>query len=327
MKFSLLSIILLLSFSSYGHGTPGKKSRLQMSYSILSDEAVFDVPLNRCRIKGRVHSEQSLVGGTVSTLDREKIARTDSLGNYEFLVGTKDTSIFFYKPGLDEIVIWNHAFRGGYEVVIDFWPRNNWQMMEVDKPVIYMYSDQPLTASVSFNFYGNLTFTYPKYEKEWKVEVGESGKLVDPQTQKVYPYLFWEGQMKGLAYQSIENKLEGFLINTDSLISFLENSLSCLGMNENESTDFITFWGPRIIQKDYAFVRFLVDEEYDKEIASIQVTPRPDAMRRVYMLFTSMDSEGEMIEEYIEPKLEGFNRDGFVLLEWGGSEIPKLILP
>ena len=51
-----------------------------------------------------------------------------------------------------------------------------------------------------------------------------------------YPYLFWEAE----SYDNVEIK-EGFLVKGENAQDFLEEKLKIFGLNDFESTDFITF--------------------------------------------------------------------------------------
>jgi hypothetical protein len=318
MRVLLLVSIFLVPLFGFSEEIPRGKGILIQNYSIVSDTKKSDVPLSKCRIIGNVRNGQSNIrGAIVSTLDRTKVGETDSLGNYEFYVSVGDTSIFCFAKGFSEIVLWDYEFKGGHEVVINFFPYEDQMIQVVDKPVIYMYSESTIKASVEIGFGGDLTFTYPKYNNGWRVGVSESGITHQGRS---YPYLFWEGETRHLAYQSNE----GFVIKTDTVVTFLERMLGRMSFNDKEKTDFITFWAPRMVTKDYAFVQFVVDENYSEQIATIALSPEPDNLKRVFMMF-SLSNENLAYLHPEEQVVEPFNRGGFTVLEWGGSEISDLI--
>ena len=86
-------------------------------------------------------------------------------------------------------------------------------------------------------------------------------------------------------------KISGQLIKTDTLVDYLEASLTKMGLNQNEQTDFITFWAPQICLNEYVFIQFLIDEDYDEHIAGLDVSPIPDSRRRIFMQFTLLENE------------------------------------
>ena len=63
------------------------------------------------------------------------------------------------------------------------------------KPVIYLYPEQETTVSVSLDYTGTLTATYPAYEDGWRVTAEPDGTLYDENGDE-YSYLFWEGEDK-----------------------------------------------------------------------------------------------------------------------------------
>jgi len=169
----------------------------------------------------------------------------------------------------------------------------------------------------------NVTFTYPQYKESWTVKIGANGSIQDLTSQKNYPYLFWEGETKNLRYQAENKIVNGQLVKTDTLVNYLETSLTKLGLNEKEQTDFITFWAPSILAKDFVFIQFLIDEEYDELVAGLSVNPTPDSRRRIFMQFTLLENNFVPFE-YSTQEFSSFKRSGFTLIEWGGSEIDFL---
>ena len=289
-------------------------------YEIVSDAVNESVPRGTCIIQGLAATDGiPLSGGLISTLDFKKQTVSDSLGRFELILSENDSSIFFFQSGYEEIVINNYDFKSGHLVTINFTAIMSLINTDVSKPVIYCYSDEPIEASIFLDPRSELTFTYPKLvDNTWDFSVSKNGILHNNQA---YPYLFWEGKTHVLTYKSNEiGQLEGYLIKTDTVVAFLENKLNNFGLNQTEKTDFITFWGPRMIQEDYALVQFITDMDYEKLIAGIEVEPTPDAMFRLFMMFTSLENAYTNFE-IIEPEITSFPRSGFTVLEWGGAEI------
>ena len=190
------------------------------------------------------------------------------------------------------------------------------QQIEVLKPVIYMYSNEVINGSISLNTEYDKMFTYPKYDIEsgWKFTVDVNGIKVDGQS---YNYLFWEALTND--YSKVGHAMnEGFCVAGDSAITFLEPMLDHLGFNQAEKVDFITFWGPQIAKNKWSQVHFKVDEAYD-DVMKMDVSPQPDAMRRVFMTLTPIDKPVELKEQVFTE----FERSGFTLLEWGGAVVPQ----
>ena len=61
------------------------------------------------------------------------------------------------------------------------------------KPVIYLYPEETLEVSVTLDYSGTLTCTYPAYHQGWRVIAQPDGTLTNVSDGKPYSYLFWEG--------------------------------------------------------------------------------------------------------------------------------------
>ena len=291
-------------------------------YSVTSD--TFDASLNpgSCVVTGKVTDTNAdlIAGGLISNFDRSRFCYTAADGTYTLTLSSLDTAIFFYHENYGEIIIWNYAFQSQHRVSIDFFAMEYTEYPVIqEKPVIYLYAEKPTTVNLSLN-HSELTFTYPAYENGWEVTTNNAGGITDTKSGKTHPYLFWEGKTDKLSFIAENNVVKGNLVETKNCISFLENALSVLGFNSTEATDFITYWAPRLQQKDYAFVQFLIDEEVDEHIAELTVTPEPESRRRVYMLFTPLDQAFVPVPWEVQ-QLTPFERTGLTLLEWGGSEL------
>ena len=218
---------------------------------------------------------------------------------------------------MTEIVVPSLDFKEKHHYEINLTPFTSVGLIIADKPVAYAYSDTPVHASIEFDFYGNLLFSHPLYNNGWDIEVNENGILYN---DLEYPYLFWEGSMDYQTLGDLSAVDNSFIINTDSSVSFLEMKLTEMGLNRREQTDFITYWVPRMIDSLFGYVQFLLDTEYEYRVASLNVSPKPDNIKRVYMLFTpySVFPNGIVCKDKV---FESFEREGFSLVEWGGSII------
>ena len=91
--------------------------------------------------------------------------------------------------------------------------------------------------------------------------------------------------------------------------------------NQNESrqafTDFITFWAPILLQKEFALIQLLIDYE---KIASLKTYPKLDSMKRIYMIYSKVNEDFDFVQQ----KFEKWNRQGFTFVEWRGSEITNI---
>ena len=107
------------------------------------------------------------------------------------------------------------------------------QESAAEKPVIYLYPEQETTVSVSLDYAGTLTATYPAYEDGWRVTAEPDGTLYDENGDE-YSYLFWEG----------ENNTDydfstGFCVAGADTADFLREKLAEIGLTPREYNEFI----------------------------------------------------------------------------------------
>ena len=186
---------------------------------------------------------------------------------------------------------------------------------ETAKPVIYLYPEQETKVNVQLSFNGTLTSTYPTLPSEgWTVTAQPDGTLTDEEGRS-YRYLFWEG------VADVDWKQDsGFLVKAEDAHEFLEESLTQLGLNELEQNDFITYWLPKLEKNGESFVTFAAEQYTDNAI--LTVTPQPDSVLRVQMLISKVDdSNRAAFQKLPEQELPRFEREGFVLVEWGGTDL------
>lgn len=186
---------------------------------------------------------------------------------------------------------------------------------ETAKPVIYLYPEQETKVNVQLSFNGTLTSTYPTLPSEgWTVTAQPDGTLTDEEGRS-YRYLFWEG------VADVDWKQDsGFLVKAEDAHEFLEESLTQLGLNELEQNDFITYWLPKLEKNGESFVTFAAKQYTDNAV--LTVTPQPDSVLRVQMLISKVDdSNRAAFQKLLEQELPRFEREGFVLVEWGGTDL------
>ena len=186
---------------------------------------------------------------------------------------------------------------------------------ETAKPVIYLYPEQETKVNVQLTFNGTLTSTYPTLPPEgWTVTAQPDGTLTDEEGRS-YRYLFWEG------VADVDWKQDsGFLVKAEDAREFLEQSLTRLGLNELEQNDFITYWLPKLEKNGESFVTFAAEQYTDNAV--LTVTPQPDSVLRVQMLISKVDdSNRAAFQKLLEQELPRFEREGFVLVEWGGTDL------
>ncbi len=177
-----------------------------------------------------------------------------------------------------------------------------------EKPVIYLYPTEETKVLVELDFNGELLFTYPTYNDGWRVTAYPDGTIISDDRE--YSYLFWDG------YSDVEYDFsKGFVVKGDETEAFLVEKLEYMGLTPDEYNEFIVYWLPRMIENPYNLITF--QEEIYTSNAELTITPKPDSIQRVFMAF-------KPLEEYIEiepQQLTPFVRNGFAVIEWGGTEI------
>ncbi len=177
-----------------------------------------------------------------------------------------------------------------------------------EKPVIYLYPEEKMNVTVELDYSGELTCTYPAYEDGWEVVAYPDGTLLDKSGMK-YNYLYWEGE-SDISY----DYSEGFCVKGEDTAEFLETALEKLGLNRREANEFIVYWLPRMESNAYNLIAF--QDEIYTDNAQLDITPEPDTIIRVFMVWKSVD---EMIDLPTQ-ELSAPQRRGFVAVEWGGTE-------
>ena len=181
--------------------------------------------------------------------------------------------------------------------------------VECGKPVIYLYPEEKTEVKVQVDPNGGFSLTDPEYPQGgWQVTAYPDGRLTDSKGNQ-YPYLFWEG--RGINYTIPK---QGFVVAREQVESFLSEKLIQLGLNEEESAEFMDFWVPKMQAKPYYFVTF-VDQAVFDSLAPLKVTPRPDTVIRVFMDYQPLEAPLS-----VEPlKISTPSRKGFTVVEWGGA--------
>ncbi len=181
------------------------------------------------------------------------------------------------------------------------------------KPIIYLYPEQETKVSVELGYPKNTTHTYPKYKKAWNVQAKPNGDLKDLKTGRHYYALYWEGKK----LEHSDKTEEGFVVKGKNTISFLEEKLEQLGLNNREAEEFIIYWLPKLEDSPYNFIRFQTIEEQNKNMPLI-IKPEPQTVIRVMIEYRNLDERIKVKEQVLPQKPQ---RDGFTVVEWGGTEI------
>jgi hypothetical protein len=249
----------------------------------------------------------SMNGNTLNyTIGPERsIETTTNAGKYVFE--------FYYNSNHYEIKSDSIHLEGGTKTHISIYFQSSSPNQLMKKPVIYYYGKNDDSVTIELNIQGDLSFTYPAYSGAWKFKSDSIGNIM--LKNKTYPYLFWEGNCS-LPPFDIDH-IEGSYIQKANLITFLETNLEIMGLTRKEATDFITYWAPQMQKHEEVFIHFYFKETIDS-FAELTITPEPESIFRVYMLWQVSDYR------YYSNKpqqIPTFQRKGTTLVEWGGTEM------
>ncbi|KAG9021165.1 hypothetical protein FS837_007510, partial [Tulasnella sp. UAMH 9824] len=129
---------------------------------------------------------------------------------------------------------------------------------------------------------------------------------------------------------------DSILLPFDRMLFYLDEALLSLALHVEARTSFISYWLPYMLNYKFVALRFVPQVDYEAS-APLEISPRPDIVTRVYMLFQGI-AQGELDrwQEAQERSLEGvdiwkaivgvdetrqYNKDLFRVLEWGGMEV------
>lgn len=181
------------------------------------------------------------------------------------------------------------------------------------KPILYFYPTEETNINVKVRYEDRLTVSYPKYNSEgWNIFAKPDGTLKDLSTNRELYCLYYEAQND----IDLDIYKDGFIVKGEDSAKFLEEKLAILGLNERETEEFIIYWLPKLESNKYNYIRF-AEEDYINNNMPIDISPVPDTFIRVLMEFKGLDKPIEVKEQ----TLKQAEREGYTVVEWGGTEI------
>jgi hypothetical protein len=296
-----------------------------MPYSIQSDSVNPKLKTTEGRITFRISNPEFLnkhfspiIKTSVNGVWKEVKLKSDGTFSYMLEPGTYSFK-FYVNNNYQELTIDTLGLQSQHDVLVNINFEAVYGGMEimVDKPVIYLSSETPVDFSLNVVPNGKFTFTYPEIKNGWKGSCDASGRV--SLDGKNYPYLFWESSQL-YVFNPTTN---GYHVSKAEVLEFLEEKCNELGFSDNERTDFITYWGPKMMNFDELFVQFHIDEDCN-QFAGMEISPKPDHVNRVYIAITEWNSGYETyVSELALPKME---RGGFTVTEWGGFQFDSRFL-
>lgn len=177
------------------------------------------------------------------------------------------------------------------------------------KPVIYLYPKKSQETFVNVKPNGKFIVTIPPIKDGWNVVAEPDGTIFHKDTNKEYPYLFWE------AYAiDMQRPEEGFVVKREELDKFFDDKLSYLGLIKKEIDDFKEYWIPHMQEDPWYFINFIPKSELDR-VFPVEIIPEPDTFIRVYFTHKGLPEQ----IEFKEQSLKKAKRIGYIATEWGGT--------
>lgn len=180
------------------------------------------------------------------------------------------------------------------------------------KPIIYLYPTEPTDVRVTVSHPELFTAQYPTYGDGWRVMATPDGRLIDGATGRDLYALYYESTRIVPAHRTDQ----GFVVPGDQTASFLEQALPQLGLSPREAEEFIVYWLPILQDNPYSYIRFESAAEQAANQA-LTITPAPDTVIRVMMDWRRLDQPITVTPQVLTSPA----RQGFVAVEWGGTEI------
>ncbi|MCL2638921.1 MAG: hypothetical protein FWD48_11210, partial [Oscillospiraceae bacterium] len=180
------------------------------------------------------------------------------------------------------------------------------------KPVVYLYPEEitDVEVRVTFPRGGYFTATYPDYGDGWSVTAHPDGTLFSKADNREYQYLYWAG--RGPANWDFSS---GFVVKGSDTIEFFQEKLAYLGLIPREYNEFIVYYLPLMQNNAYNLITF--QTTVYEENAAMHISPKPDSIQRIFMAFMPLEAPVNIPEQQLEP----FERTGFAVIEWGGTEV------
>lgn len=239
-------------------------------------------------------------------LENAALAEINFNNGLRLNVYVNEENLLIYASDIDSSLLYDLAFSSDLNVFNNY--AEGQPNPRTGKPVIYLYPEKETDCKVTLD-YPRFSYTYPTYENGWFVTAYPDGKLINKKDNSEHYYLFWEGN------ERINWKYdEGFVVKGEETEKFLREKLPILGLTPREYNDFITYWVPRMKNNAYNLITF-AGEQYE-DLAPLHVEPKPDSILRVHMVYKPLKQPVEIKEQ----KLHGFERNGFTVVEWGGTE-------
>ena len=196
--------------------------------------------------------------------------------------------------------------------------RQDYILQPACEPVIYIYSSSQKEYQIKLGSKITPLSTYPPHHPKegWLAKGNHNGSITMSGNGRNHKYLFWEGSSVYLPA-----KTDGFIVHFDTLDVFFSETLSKLGLNENEIQDFTEYWVPQFDSSDeYYRISFYTQALID-QLFPLEITPKPMQVIRILMDYEGIGKERV---DWARQELVPVERMGDeLIIEWGGIKRPE----
>eukprot|EP01029_Cantina_marsupialis_P000560 TRINITY_DN10401_c0_g1_i5.p1 TRINITY_DN10401_c0_g1~~TRINITY_DN10401_c0_g1_i5.p1 ORF type:complete len:402 (+),score=122.78 TRINITY_DN10401_c0_g1_i5:256-1461(+) len=202
------------------------------------------------------------------------------------------------------------------------------------KPVVVFHPTEDMDeviTTVNLSNEWNFSSIYPaadegdmKKEICWKTNVDVTGMVTSCKTGRAYPYLFWEADTingsEAFFKQRMNDQELRFCISSNDVADWLDITLTRLGLDIRERCDMITYWLGELLAHPFNKITFMNASTYN-ELAPLTVEPKPQEIRRVFMMFEGCEEMVNVNGPLEVPEVS--KCDGFHVTEWGGMNVGR----
>jgi len=121
-------------------------------------------------------------------------------------------------------------------------------------------------------------------------------------------------------------------VRSDTLATgWLQDALLAQGLNITEATEMATHWLPQMVEQSYVLISFVPKCILDRH-APLAISPTPQLLHRVFMLFSPVDippptARSAVIPPPVDAVPSPAMRPAYTVVEWGGMCAVPLALP
>ena len=335
LLISLIGLILISSSCNSSQKTITTNKHKFINNKIELKEIDIDTTISGKKFNGKIllndktnNDNEVLEAELFNLIDNEtldyinsKLIYRKKTYNYSFIIADDDLkkyTMLSFKKGTYDTILPIKELKGKNDTIT---LNKKFTVIIAKKPVIYLYPTKKEKIIIEHKFKGKILSTYPKYKNKWEVIAYPNGKIFNINDNRFYNYLFWEGKIQ--FNSNHYSYKDGYIVEKENIINFLQEKLEKIGLNNTEINDFITYWLPELNKKNYYFIHFRINDNIDNT-SFLNVKPNPDTVIRIFMEFKGYDNLRDVI--YVnEQKLKNIPRKGFIIVEWGGAEIDKVI--